>query len=153
MRFPDIPPMARTIDLFKRLGLEKDLVKYHMKTKDDLRYFNGVRASRGYVDMHKCEDVFGASLEKGGSVPMEFVAQGADYWVLKKIWPFKAAYKRNKAEFFTMLLKYDMYSMREFMRTTHEELYSDDSVYPKAVGKEGPKDRAYPESVRMGECP
>jgi hypothetical protein len=51
---------------------------------------------------------------------------------LKKIWPFKAAYKRSRKEFWGMLLKYDMYSTREFMRTAHKEL-SDELAYPEPV--------------------
>jgi hypothetical protein len=79
MRFPDIPPMARTINLFKRLNLEEDLVEYRMKTENDLRYFNGIRASRAYIEAHKCEDVFNISKRKGGSVPDFYAQESADH--------------------------------------------------------------------------
>lgn len=78
MRFPENPIMARTFDLFQRLGIKKnpstnsnddkdgELIPYYLQGVETPRYYNNRRV---LPNDPVVLDPFGASVSKGGTVP------------------------------------------------------------------------------------
>lgn len=88
MRFPNIPAMSRTFDLFQRLDINDDLgahpaqgtlIPYYLTGPNTPLLYNNVRNVPAGGDPPApgfYPDTFGVSVANGGTVPNAFVAQG-----------------------------------------------------------------------------
>ncbi|KAF5656476.1 l-amino acid oxidase [Fusarium heterosporum] len=107
MRYPDIPTMQRTFDLFKRTDVH--LLKYHFKGSNCPKLFN----DRPFTAATR--DPYGVSVSRGGFVPDDVVdnAEG----ILEDIYgPFKRAMAENFEIGFRCLMAVDHFSTREYLR-------------------------------------
>lgn len=70
MRFPDIPMMARTFELFDRLGLKKcgELIPYNLRGPNNPMFFNNIHTSNTPTG-----DFFKMGEKNGGMVPDKYV--------------------------------------------------------------------------------
>jgi hypothetical protein len=120
MRFPDIPLMEATFNLFRRLNFDKKTqIPYYLSTPHDVTLFNGFLVS-GPIP-HE-EDPFHVSESKGGLVPDKFAQKGYSHWIDEKLNPFKKALVNNFDEGWKYLMQYDSYSFRTYM-TLEEPKY------------------------------
>jgi hypothetical protein len=125
MRFPDIPLMATTFSLFRRLNYGEDTqIPYYLSTPDDLRLFNGFLVTGPIVNE---EDPFHVSESKGGVVPDEFALQGYQRWLDEKLDPFREALVADFEKGWNFLMGYDAHSFRTYMTL-------EDPKYPTTVG-------------------
>jgi len=123
MRFPDIPLMARTFDLFRRLNFgSSTLIPYILSAPNDIQLFNG------YLITGKpgVPDPFHVSVSNGGTVPDNYVQQGYDNLIEAKFSRFKEDLARNFDEGWKELIQYDGYSTRAYMSMNSPE-------YPDSV--------------------
>ncbi|KAF8432065.1 hypothetical protein BGX38DRAFT_1227268 [Terfezia claveryi] len=84
MRFPNIPIMARTFDLFRRLQINEDLspdpaqerlIPYYLKGPQTPLLYNNIRFVPE-AEIPEEEDIFHVGEANNGRVPDAFVAQG-----------------------------------------------------------------------------
>ncbi|KAB8253768.1 hypothetical protein BDV32DRAFT_143456 [Aspergillus pseudonomiae] len=110
MRYPDIPIMRRTFDLFKRMNIKP--ITYYLQGKNCPQRFN----DRTVLPTSVAEtDPFHVSVAKGGSVPNNVV----DDWnalLENSFGPYKEAMRENFEVGFKMLLQVDDYSTREYLK-------------------------------------
>ncbi|KXX80598.1 L-amino-acid oxidase [Madurella mycetomatis] len=106
MRFPDIPSMARTFDLFRRTGVpQRD---YYLVGPNTPALFN----NRFFVP--GVADPYGVSVSNGGNVPDDV----ADHWsdaLNAAFRPYKEALAENWPTGFQKLMEADNLSTREFL--------------------------------------
>lgn len=125
MRYPDIPIMWRTFDLFKRLNFGQNTkIPYTLSGANDVLYYNGFlyKASQT-LDV---DDPFHVSVKNGGNVPNNYVASGYDALIDAKLGPFKKALAADFEKGWRELMAYDGYSTRAFMSLVEPR-------YPKEV--------------------
>ncbi|GAB1319136.1 Amine oxidase domain-containing protein [Madurella fahalii] len=106
MRFPDIPSMARTFDLFKRTGVPQR--KYYLQGLNTPALFN----NRFFVP--DAVDPFGVSVSNGGNVPDDV----ADNWsnaLNAAFGPYKEALAKDWPTGFEKLLEADNLSTRAYL--------------------------------------
>ncbi|KAL8648934.1 MAG: hypothetical protein Q9210_004698 [Variospora velana] len=131
MRFPNVPPMERTFDLFKRTGVP--LIDYKIKGENTPRRYNGITVLPPVEGAPVDEDPFHVSESKGGAVPDEYaiptvVADDKDDLSLVEtrmktlgdvmetaFKPLKDALKRGDAESFKMFEELDDYTVRDYL--------------------------------------
>ncbi|KAA8645834.1 hypothetical protein EYZ11_011931 [Aspergillus tanneri] len=110
MRYPDIPIMRRTFDLFKMMNIST--IPYYLQGKNCPQRFN----DRTVLPTAVTEtDPFHVSVAKGGSVPNDVV----DTWssILEASFrPYKDEMKKNFEDGFAMLMEVDNYSTREYLK-------------------------------------
>lgn len=103
MRFPDIPFMTRTFDLFKRLGI--DTIPYIMSIPKNLNLFNGKLLTNAEID--------------GKTDPFETHVPGVDNssgaMVSSQIDVFKDALAKDFETGWKELMQFDEYSTRAYM--------------------------------------
>lgn len=87
MRYPRIPFMTRTFDLFERIGISNLLIDYTLSDPKNLKYYNDSRHTVAASD--QTIDPFGVSDSNGGTVPVSFLERPesetgdwnpVDYW-------------------------------------------------------------------------
>ncbi|KAL8983679.1 MAG: hypothetical protein Q9205_002157 [Flavoplaca limonia] len=119
MRFPNVPPMERTFDLFKRTGVP--LIDYLLKGENTPKRYNGITVFPPKDGATVEEDPFNVSVSKGGLVPderMKTIGQ-----VLEEAFaPLKDALKRGDAESFKLFEELDKYTVRGYL---HEKMNLD----------------------------
>ncbi|KAI4086812.1 MAG: hypothetical protein LQ344_007249 [Seirophora lacunosa] len=112
MRFPNVPPMERTFDLFKRTGVP--LIDYKISGENTPRRYNGITVFPPKEGAPVEEDPFHVGESKGGAVPDEALKNLDD--VMKKAFaPLKDALKRGDAESFKMFEELDDYTVRDYL--------------------------------------
>ncbi|KAL9626692.1 MAG: hypothetical protein Q9204_007110, partial [Flavoplaca sp. TL-2023a] len=116
MRFPNVPPMQRTFDLFKRTGVP--LIDYLLKGENTPKRYNGITVFPPKDGATVEQDPFNVSVSKGGIVPderMKTIGQ-----VLEEAFaPLKDALKRGDAESFKLFEELDKYTVRGYL---HEKI-------------------------------
>ena len=112
MRFPDIPRMSRTFDLFKRLKFtDKTVIPYYLSTPHDIQFFNGYL----FTGTPPGQDPFHVSISNGGNVPDNWERQGYSNLIEAKLGPFKQALATDFESGWKQLMHYDKYSTRMYM--------------------------------------
>ncbi|KAF4953171.1 hypothetical protein FSARC_12451 [Fusarium sarcochroum] len=107
MRYPNIPTMQRTFDLFKRTGVR--LLKYHLEGTNCPKLFN----DRPFAAA--TQDPYGVSVSRGGTVPDDVV--GNVEGILEDTFgPFKRAMAEDFEAGFRCLMAVDHFSTREYLR-------------------------------------
>ncbi|KAI1174614.1 FAD/NAD(P)-binding domain-containing protein [Nemania sp. FL0916] len=107
MRFPDIPVMARTFDLFKRTQITP--IPYYLEGQNTLDFFND-----HFFD-GSTSDPYHVSTENGGRVPDDVVDNFSQ--ILEEAFgPYKENLAENPDTGFKELMKADDYSTREFLK-------------------------------------
>lgn len=121
MRFPNIPSQQRTFDLFRRTGIDNILIPYKLSGVNTPQLFNQIL----YVSPDPPPDptkfdVFQVSKHYGGVVPDAAVLEGPDSLLERAFGPFIECMKKDFEEGFAELLKYDSYSVREYLQRVME---------------------------------
>ena len=114
MRFPNVPPMERTFDLFARTGVP--LIDYHMSGPLNPKSYNGVTVfppEEGTISMKT--DPFKVSERNGGAIPDDRLATIDDIMEEAHA-PLKAALKRGDQESFEMFKELDDLTVRDYLR-------------------------------------
>lgn len=112
MRFPRIPSMKPTFDLFDRLNIK--LQDYHRTQPKNWLSYNNIRLQRGEIAAQGwANDPFHASVQNGGGVPDRFAEKGPQHWYSEAINPLLEEYKRLTMP--DLIKKYDHYSIRGYM--------------------------------------
>ena len=107
MRYPDIPTMQRTFDLFRRTGVR--LLKYHLQGTRCPMLFN----DRPFAAAAR--DPYGVSVSSGGTVPDDVV--GNVEGILEDAFgPFKRAMAQDFETGFRCLMAVDHFSTREYLK-------------------------------------
>ncbi|KAL9094909.1 MAG: hypothetical protein Q9165_002859 [Trypethelium subeluteriae] len=127
MRFPEIPIMTKTFNLFKHLGHEKvPLIPYYMVSpKGDSEHNNqpsryndrtiiGYKEPDDKIVSKDFKDDFHVSETHGGRIMPELVNKPSRY-VSEAFEPFKSRLRANWNKGFQALMKYDEFSVRGFM--------------------------------------
>ncbi|KAL8696600.1 MAG: hypothetical protein Q9224_002713, partial [Gallowayella concinna] len=113
MRFPNIPPMERTFDLFKRTGVP--LIDYRLSGENTPKRYNGITVFPAKGDAPVQEDPFHVSESNGGGVPDQSMKTVSK--VMEEAFaPLKDALKRGDAESFKLFEELDDYTVREYLR-------------------------------------
>ncbi|KAL8673690.1 MAG: hypothetical protein Q9168_001905 [Polycauliona sp. 1 TL-2023] len=113
MRFPNVPPMERTFDLFKRTGVP--LIDYLLKGENTPKRYNGITVFPPKDGATIEDDPFHVSESKGGVVPDERMTTIRN--VLEEAMaPLKDALKRGDAESFKLFEEVDDYTVRGYLR-------------------------------------
>ncbi|KAI2464211.1 FAD/NAD(P)-binding domain-containing protein [Annulohypoxylon bovei var. microspora] len=107
MRFPDIPIMKRTFDLFKLT--EMKLIPYYLSGPETLDLFNDRFSDEGISDPHH------VSIQNGGSVPDD-VVDNVSKILGEAFDPYKDKLVDNFEDGFAELMKVDDLSTREFLK-------------------------------------
>ncbi|KAL8954714.1 MAG: hypothetical protein Q9193_007122, partial [Seirophora villosa] len=127
MRFPNVPPMERTFDLFKRTGVP--LIDYKISGENTPRRYNGITVFPPKEGAPVEEDPFHVGESKGGAVPDEALKNLDD--VMKEAFaPLKDALKRGDAESFKMNLDYQTI---QWLETTDSATGQFESAFTEAV--------------------
>jgi len=127
MRFPHIPLMDRTFDLFKRLDFtleNKKLDIYHLSTPTDICLYNDIVAPSSAP---AADDIHKFGVKNGGTVPESFVQQGYSHWIGEKIdWLRDELRKDFHGKGWDALMSVDEHTMRSYMSMVEPK-------YPNAV--------------------
>ncbi|KAL8853737.1 MAG: hypothetical protein Q9221_001380 [Calogaya cf. arnoldii] len=113
MRFPNVPPMERTFDLFKRTGVT--LIDYLLKGENTPKRYNGITVFPPKDGSTMEEDPFHVSESKGGVVPDKNMTTAAKA-LEDAMAPLKDALKRGDAESFRLFEEADEYTVRGYLR-------------------------------------
>ncbi|KAL8726335.1 MAG: hypothetical protein Q9166_006783 [cf. Caloplaca sp. 2 TL-2023] len=113
MRFPNIPPMERTFDLFRRTGVP--LIDYHLSGENTPKRYNAITVFPAKGDAPVEEDPFHVSESKGGIVPDQSM-KTIDKVLEEAYAPLKEALKRGDAESFKLFEELDEYTVRDYLR-------------------------------------
>lgn len=137
MRYPDIPPMQSTFDLFKEVGWVPGgpgrLVPYYLSSSNTIQEFNDIRVQGPPpVDV----DVFHVGESYGGTIPDVYATAGSDHWLDQTFDPIvdELAKAKNEAELLALLRKLDPLSCRAYMegaRTPDQP--KPQQIYPSQV--------------------
>ncbi|KAL8860794.1 MAG: hypothetical protein Q9178_002824 [Gyalolechia marmorata] len=112
MRFPNVPPMERTFDLFKRTGVP--LIDYLLNGENTPKRYNGITVFPPKDGTTVEEDPFHVSESNGGVVPDESMKTIST--VLEEAFaPLKDALKRGDAESFKLFEELDNYTVRDYL--------------------------------------
>ena len=114
MRFPNVPPMERTFDLFARTGVP--LIDYHLSGPRNPKSYNVITVfppEQGSSSMK--DDPFKVSERNGGAVPDERLTT-IDSIMEEAFAPLKEALKRGDEESFEMFKELDDLTVREYLR-------------------------------------
>ncbi len=106
MRYPDIPTMKRTFDLFRMKHLP--LVKYYLKSDKTPSLFNDRFFAPG-------PDPYHVSASNGGSVP-DHVVDNVDDILKAAFGPYKELLAKDFKKGFEALKEVDDFSTREFLK-------------------------------------
>lgn len=107
MRYPDIPTMQRTFDLFKRTGVR--LLRYQLQGTNCPKLFN----DRLFAAAN--QDPYGVSVSSGGTVPDDVV--GNVEGILEDTFGvFKRAMAEDFEAGFRCLMTVDHFSTREYLK-------------------------------------
>ncbi|KAL8995319.1 MAG: hypothetical protein Q9169_004923 [Polycauliona sp. 2 TL-2023] len=113
MRFPNVPPMERTFDLFKRTGVP--LIDYLLKGENTPKRYNGITVFPPKDGATLEDDPFHVSESKGGGVPDERMTT-ISHILEEAMAPLKDALKRGDAESFKLFEEADEYTVRGYLR-------------------------------------
>ncbi|KAK3168533.1 hypothetical protein OEA41_004981 [Lepraria neglecta] len=113
MRFPKVPPMERTYDLFKRTKVP--LIDYHLSGKNTPKSYNGITVYPNEAgDFPTKGDPFRVSESNGGSVPDDRIDTIST--VMEDAFrPLREALKEGDAESFKLFEKFDDLTVREYL--------------------------------------
>ena len=120
MRFPKIPLMDRTFNLFERLNIPR--IPYYLSTPHDVKLFNGYL----FKGTPPEKDPFHVSTSNGGNVPDSWESQGYGNLIEAKFGPFKQALATDFDKGWKQLMQFDNYSTRMYMSSI-------DPKYPTPV--------------------
>ncbi|OTA99141.1 hypothetical protein M426DRAFT_68361 [Hypoxylon sp. CI-4A] len=114
MRFPKIPIMERTFDLFKRMEGDKfdenSIIPYYLDGQNCPKLFNNRFYELG-------DDPYQVGEAHGGCVPDFLVKENAVSDALEATYdPYKKALKTNFDAGFEKLMRADLFTTREFLR-------------------------------------
>ncbi|RAO65211.1 uncharacterized protein BHQ10_001223 [Talaromyces amestolkiae] len=112
MRFPRIPPLARTFDLFMRCGAQ--LIPYNYGGEQCPNLFNTIGLAPGN-EMATGHDPFKFSVSEGGLVPDMTVMEGPDGILKRAFDPFISGLADNFTEGFDELMKWDHLTTRDYL--------------------------------------
>lgn len=109
MRFPKIPWMNRTFDLFTRLRLDADglVIPYYLSIPQNVNLFNSITLTNQQLDENTTPDPFKTGLQG--------LFNSSDAMTDAQIGGFKNALKDDFAKGWEELMKYDGYSTRGYM--------------------------------------
>ena len=114
MRFPNVPPMERTFDLFARTGVP--LIDYHLSGAMNPKNYNGITVfpnEEGTVSMK--EDPFRVSERNGGAVPNDRLTTISS--IMEEAYaPLKEALKKGDQHSFEIFKELDDLTVREYLR-------------------------------------
>lgn len=119
MRFPDIPSMKPTFDLFTRLGIKTQ--KYYRTQENNVLLYNNQRRRRRSINNESWrDDPFHVTAKNGGSVPDEYAREPPQHWYDQAIKPLVKEYhdlveEDPKTAMSKIIKKYDHYSIRGYM--------------------------------------
>lgn len=119
MRYPLIPIMHRTFDLFHRVNFTEEngkLIKYWMTAEESNTplLYNNIRWDG--KDPHGPQgDYFAVGTDNGGSVPQNYVDKGVDSLLDDAFLPYKSALAANWHQGWAALMRNDHLSTRTFM--------------------------------------
>ena len=108
MRYPDIPTMKRTFDLFRMKSINLPLIPYYLKSSKTPSLFNDRFFAPG-------PDPYHVSAKNGGSVPDD-VVDNVDTILKAAFGPYKKQLAKNFKKGFEALKKVDDFSTREFLK-------------------------------------
>ena len=114
MRFPNVPPMERTFDLFERTGVP--LIDYHLSGPKNPKSYNGITVfppEEGGFSMK--DDPFKVSEQNGGAVPDERLTM-IDSIMEEAFAPLKDALKKGDVESFELFKELDDLTVRDYLR-------------------------------------
>ena len=114
MRFPNVPPMERTFDLFERTGVP--LIDYHLSGPKNPKCYNGITvfpSEESNISMK--DDPFKVSEQNGGAVPDERLTT-IDSIMEEAFAPLKEALKKGDARSFEMFKELDDLTVRDYLR-------------------------------------
>jgi phytoene dehydrogenase-like protein len=113
MRFPKIPPMKRTFDLFERTGVT--LIDYKLSGPGTPKRYNGRTVFKDKDARAMDDDPFHLSESNGGPVPDKYIATASQ--ILEEAWrPLKEAIKTGNPMAYAMFKRVDHLTVREYLR-------------------------------------
>ncbi|KAI0810085.1 hypothetical protein GGR55DRAFT_695878 [Xylaria sp. FL0064] len=107
MRYPKIPNMKRTFDLFELTKVP--LIPYYLNGAEALDLFNDHFSNESSSDPHR------VSIDNGGCVPNDVVDEAEDL-IEAAFCPYKKRLAQNFSEGLAELMKVDDFSTREFLK-------------------------------------
>lgn len=107
MRYPNIPTMKRTFDLFDRTSIP--LIKYYLAGESCPSLFNDHLFVKGEQDPYK------VSVTNGGSIPDD-VVDNLDQILKTAFGPYKDALANNFKDGWKKLMEVDDFSTREYLK-------------------------------------
>ena len=126
MRFPKIPPMQPTFDMFKITGV--DLLPYLFTSENTISYYNDIPYIAPPNPPVQTSDIFHVGVNEGGPVPQQ-IADTAPSVLMSTIFgPFGEAFAKSFDEGWAMLKPFDMLSTRAYIQQTYPEEYTQAAV-------------------------